>query len=131
MVSYGQLLMGTSMGYYMHGKHEKSVIYTYIYIFIYIYIYITEFSCFICSSLKFLQTSVYRYPISLNISPHLIIGDFARRRQSLNSKCGKCRKLPGVVFYFFEVVVTLYMFVFSELSSLAKCKVRETLSAQG
>ena len=35
------------------------------------------------------------------------------------------QKLPGVVFYFFEVVITLYMFVFRELSSLAKCKVRE------
>ena len=73
----------------------------------------TRIALFFALSLLF---DTQTYPRSLNISLHLIIGDFARRRQLLKSKCvlAKCRKLPGAVFYFFEVVLTLYMFVFRE-----------------
>ena len=83
----------------------------------------------------------FHYPRSLNISLHLIISDFARRRQSLKSKCSQIRE------FVYKLIQNIdrSCLLFRELSSLAKCKmcekttprqfvknkVRETLSDLG
>ena len=61
------------------------------------------------------------YPRSLNISLHLIISDFARRRQSLKSKSRQTMEIE----YKSLLNIDRSCLLFRELSSLAKCKVRE------
>ena len=61
------------------------------------------------------------YPRSLNISPHLIISDCARRRQLLKSKRSQTRELVNKLI---ENIDRSYL-LFCKLSSLAKCKVRK------
>ena len=71
--------------------------------------------------------STLNYPRSLNISLHLIISDFARRRQSLKSKCSQIRE------FVHELIQNIDRKVREKTTprQFVKNKVRETLSDLG
>ena len=67
------------------------------------------------------------YPRSLNISLHLIISDFARRRQSLKSKCSQIITNQRVCIQI-NTKHRQELSSISRVSSHAKCEVREKIT---